>query len=188
MRYGSVDFGHVRVVIDYRTDRVRCQVPGRSQDPVVAPRSSWGSDEHIAGTERLGGASSLSAAVALTCVFAIKRSGSESTAMHRLITTLRTAMSLSRRPATFRQATAVVLAVRRAAWWSPGRTACLEESAAAVLLLAARGLSVTWCHGIAPDPVRLHAWVQTEHGELVAEPGSTRAYTPVLVLGDRREQ
>ncbi|WP_432060708.1 lasso peptide biosynthesis B2 protein [Streptomyces sp. S1] len=56
-----------------------------------------------------------------------------------------------------------------------------------MLLLAMRRLSVTWCHGVAPDPVRLHAWVQTVDGALVAEPESTRSCTPVLVIGDHRD-
>ncbi|WP_459250002.1 lasso peptide biosynthesis B2 protein [Streptomyces youssoufiensis] len=71
---------------------------------------------------------------------------------------------------------------------SPARTACLEESAATVLLLAARRLSVTWCHGVAPDPVRLHAWVETDDGVPVAEPPSTFGYTPALTIGGRHQQ
>ncbi|MFE3073489.1 lasso peptide biosynthesis B2 protein [Streptomyces sp. NPDC059247] len=182
-----MDFGHVLVIIDYRTGRVRCQVPGRSPNPVAVPAASWGSTEHPAGIERPGGAWPLSAALALAGIFAVERAGSRATAMHRVTAVIRAAASTCRRPATPGQARAAVLAVRRAAWLSPGRTACLEESAAAVLLLAARGLSVTWCHGIAPDPVRLHAWVQTGDGTPVAEPGSTRAHTPVLVIGDLRD-
>ncbi|MFB8141820.1 lasso peptide biosynthesis B2 protein [Streptomyces parvus] len=54
-------------------------------------------------------------------------------------------------------------------------------------LLATRRLSVVWCHGIAADPVRLHAWVQTVDGGLVAEPPSTRAYTPALTIGARHQ-
>ncbi|MQS37048.1 lasso peptide biosynthesis B2 protein [Streptomyces katsurahamanus] len=71
---------------------------------------------------------------------------------------------------------------------SPARTACLEESAAAVLLLASRRLSVTWCHGVAPDPVRLHAWLRTQDEILVAEPHSTLAYTPALTIGARHQR
>ncbi|MFF6867322.1 lasso peptide biosynthesis B2 protein [Streptomyces sp. NPDC007910] len=56
-----------------------------------------------------------------------------------------------------------------------------------MLLLAMRHLSVTWCHGVAPDPVRLHAWVQTVDGARVAEPESTLSCTPVLVIGDHRD-
>ncbi|MFJ2788366.1 MULTISPECIES: lasso peptide biosynthesis B2 protein [unclassified Streptomyces] len=182
-----MDFGHVLVTIDYGTGRVRCEVPGRSPHPVVVPAASWGSAEHPAGIERPCGPWRLSAAVALAGVFAVERAGSGATAMHRVTTLIRAATAAGRRPATPGQARAAVAAARRAAWLSPGRAACLEESATAVLLLASRGLSVTWCHGVAPDPVRLHAWVQTEGGDLVAEPDSTRAYTPVLMIGDHRD-
>ncbi|MFF7008310.1 lasso peptide biosynthesis protein [Streptomyces fimicarius] len=48
-------------------------------------------------------------------------------------------------------------------------------------------LSVAWCHGIAADPVRLHAWVQTVDGASVAEPPSTLAYTPALTIGARHQ-
>ncbi|MFE7558353.1 lasso peptide biosynthesis B2 protein [Kitasatospora sp. NPDC057500] len=54
--------------------------------------------------------------------------------------------------------------------------------------LGGRGrLAVTWCHGIAADPVRLHAWVQTEDGTRVGEPDSTLAYAPLLVVGVRHQ-
>ncbi|MER7910779.1 lasso peptide biosynthesis B2 protein [Streptomyces sp. NPDC096068] len=182
-----MDFGHVLVVIDYRTGRVRCHVPGRSPHPVAAPRASWGSAEHPAGLERPRASWTVSATAALATVFAVKNAGPGTTAMRRVTTVIRAAASTCRRPATPAQAEAAVLAVRRAAWLFPGRAACLEESAATVLLLATRRLSVTWCHGVAPDPVRLHAWVQTVDGALVAEPGSTRSYTPVLVIGDHRD-
>ncbi|MER5985750.1 lasso peptide biosynthesis B2 protein [Streptomyces sp. NPDC001787] len=68
------------------------------------------------------------------------------------------------------------------------RCACLEESVAAVLVLASRRLGVRCCHGIASDPIRLHAWVQTMNGDDVAELSSTHAYTPVLTIGDRHHQ
>jgi Transglutaminase-like superfamily len=103
--------------------------------------------------------------------------------MERALALLSAASARTNKPATAKQTTAAVNAVRRAGWFSPGRTACLEESVAAVLLLAARRRSVRWCHGIASDPVRLHAWVQTMDGVDIAEPSSTRAYTPVLTIG-----
>ncbi|MEU2670755.1 lasso peptide biosynthesis B2 protein [Streptomyces sp. NPDC007164] len=108
--------------------------------------------------------------------------------MQRITTAVRFAASTCLRPATAPQAVRAVEAVRRAGWRFPGRTACLEESAATVLLLAARRLAVTWCHGVAADPVRLHAWVQTWDGTTVAEPDSTRSYTPVITIGDPHHQ
>ena len=57
------------------------------------------------------------------------------------------------------------------------RVACLEESSAACLLPAIGGRGNAWCHGIAADPVRLHAWICDEHGHPVDEPGHTDQYT-----------
>ncbi|MED7952865.1 lasso peptide biosynthesis B2 protein [Kitasatospora sp. NPDC058201] len=108
--------------------------------------------------------------------------------MLRIIRAVHQAASSCLLAATPEQAKAAVLAVRAAGWHSPARTACLEESVATVLLLATRRLAVTWCHGVAADPVRLHAWVQTEDGAPVAEPSSTGAYTPVLTLGARHHR
>ncbi|MFF7454456.1 lasso peptide biosynthesis B2 protein [Kitasatospora sp. NPDC008115] len=153
-------------------------------------RASWGSTEHSAGTarpSRVPVRHLLSAAGALTAVASIKAAGDRRTAMRRIVRYLRLATSTTRRPVTLEEATAAVGAIRAAGWYSPGRTACLEESAAVVLLLAARGLTVAWCHGIAADPVRLHAWVQTEDGTRVGEPDSTLAYTPLLVIGARHQ-
>lgn len=152
-------------------------------------RASWGSTEHPAGINRpprVALTGTLSAATALTTAFAITRRGHDS--MWRTVALLTASVARTVRPATFEQATGAVQAVRRAGWYFPGRTACLEESVAAVLLLGARRLGVRWCHGIASDPIRLHAWVQTEDGADVAEPSSTCAYTPVLTIGDRHRQ
>ncbi|SFX38718.1 lasso peptide biosynthesis B2 protein [Streptomyces atratus] len=224
----AVDFGHVLVLIDYRTGRVHCLLPEAGAGwraaaatgcldpipptaarrllasrlliptpapnpwtpPVVAPapEASWGSTEHPAGLARPPRGPTAAASWALAAVFAVKRAGPAPTGMHRLTAVLRSTVSTCLRPATPAQAIRAVEAVRRAGWRSPGRTACLEESAAAVLLLAARRLAVTWCHGVAADPVRLHAWVQTWDGTTAAEPDSTRAYTPVITIGDPHHQ
>ncbi|MES9590464.1 MULTISPECIES: lasso peptide biosynthesis B2 protein [unclassified Streptomyces] len=224
----AVDFGHVLVLINYRTSRIHCLLPEASAwwrataatghltpiPPIVArrflaaglltptatatpwalpadapaPAASWGSTEHPAGLIRPPRGPTASASWALAAVFAVKRAGPAPTAMRRLTTVVRSAASTCCRPATPAQAVRAVEAVRRAGWHSPGRTACLEESSAAVLLLAARRLAVTWCHGVTADPVRLHAWVQTWDGTPVAEPDSTRAYTPVITIGDPHHQ
>ncbi|MFC8824869.1 lasso peptide biosynthesis B2 protein [Streptomyces sp. NPDC057137] len=225
----ALDFGHVLVLIDYRTGHVQCLMPaaatlwkdaadtGRidAMDPTMATRlltsglllpapspipwsapttalpakASWGSAEHPAGTVRPPRArrGAIGAAAALASVAAIKQAGPRGLAMHRLTTALNAAASRCCRPATPAQAQAAALAVRRTGWYFPGRTACLEESAATALQLAVRRLSVTWCHGAAPDPVRLHAWVETEDGTPVAEPPSTLAFTPALTIGDRHQ-
>lgn len=159
--------------------------------PAASAAASWGSAEHPAGAVRPAAVSApnlLAAAGALAAVAAVKAVGDRRTAMLRIVRAVDRASSTCRRPATLPQAEAAVRAVRAAGWYSPARTACLEESVATVLLLAARRLTVTWCHGVAADPVRLHAWVQTEDGKPVAEPSSTLAYTPVLTLGARHRR
>ncbi|MFE2375447.1 lasso peptide biosynthesis B2 protein [Streptomyces sp. NPDC059398] len=170
--------------------------PTTSPTPWSAPliaksaTASWGSAEHPAGAARPAAtrtSTAAAAAAALAVVLATTRLGSRSAAMYRITTMIRSALSICRRPATPEQAEAAVLAVRRVGWYSPARTACLEESAASVLLLASRRLSATWCHGVAPDPIRLHAWVQTGDGAPVAEPPSTLAYTPTLTIGGRHQ-
>ncbi|MFD4577513.1 lasso peptide biosynthesis B2 protein [Streptomyces sp. NPDC058417] len=224
----AVDFGHVMVLIDYRTGSVQALQPPAAEhwtalsrtgvlhqitpalarrfltlglltptgEPTPWPpaltatsaRASWGSTEHPAGVvqpPRAPLAGTLAAAAALTAAFAATR---RPTGMRPALALLSAAGDRTVRPATLQEATRAVTAVRRAGWYSPGRTACLEESVAAVLLLASRRLGVRWCHGIASDPIRLHAWVQTMNGDDVAEPPSTRAYTPVLTIGDRHHQ
>ncbi|MFE5677337.1 lasso peptide biosynthesis B2 protein [Streptomyces erythrochromogenes] len=182
----SVDFGHVQVVIDYDTGRVHCLIPA-DLGPTTASMASWGSAEHPAGLTAPRGTWRPAAAAALAAVSVIKAAGSRETALRRIAGAMHTATSTARTPATHAQATSAVRAVRRAAWFSPARTACLEESAAVVLLLALGRRSVIWCHGVAPDPVRLHAWITTADGIAVAEPASTSAYTPVLTIGDHRD-
>jgi hypothetical protein len=227
----AADFGHVLILIDYRTGRVQGLLPaaatrfraaartghagpltGQLTDQLLAAgllapapaaagewpitlattaTASWGSTEHPAGIVRptpVPAKDLVTAAWALVAVACVKAAGERHTAMLRVTRAVSRAASTCRRPATPQQAEAAVRAVRAAGWHSPARTACLEESAAAVLLLSARRLAVTWCHGIAADPVRLHAWVQTEDGAPAAEPPSTLAYTPVLTIGARHHR
>lgn len=179
----TVDFGHVQVHIDYRTGRVRCLLPAALTTATTAPTASWGSSEHPAGLTPPSGRWNPAAALALATVLAIREAGPRRASMQRLTAGLRTATAACTTPATHHQAAAAVHSVRRAAWFSPARTACLEESTAAVLLLAMRRRSVTWCHGVAPDPVRLHAWITTHDGTPAAEPASTLAYTTALTIG-----
>ncbi|MFB7635645.1 lasso peptide biosynthesis B2 protein [Streptomyces sp. NPDC056149] len=224
----ALDFGHVLVLINYRTGKVQCLLPNAAKHwhdaaatgrlaslppalstqlltagllrpsatptpwpapvPAKSAPASWGSAEHTAGTiHPAPSPGTITAAAALTAALTVKRLGPRSAALHRITTVLAKAASTCRRPATHDQAEAAVHAVRRASWYSPARTACLEESAATVLFLASRRLSVTWCHGVAPDPVRLHAWVQTDDGAPAAEPPSTHAYTPALTIGGHHQ-
>jgi hypothetical protein len=81
--------------------------------------------------------------------------------------------------ATDLQARHAVRAVRHAARIVPARFACLEESVAAMVLLAAAGTRAAWCHGIASDPVRLHAWIAARTGDPIEEPASTTQYIKI---------
>ncbi|WP_091614445.1 lasso peptide biosynthesis B2 protein [Amycolatopsis saalfeldensis] len=85
-------------------------------------------------------------------------------------------------PATFEEAEDAVVAVRAAGRLCLGRVACLEESAAATLLLALSHRRVIWCHGAAADPIRLHAWVETVGHDPVAEPVSTGRFATLRTI------
>ncbi|MCK2239370.1 MULTISPECIES: lasso peptide biosynthesis B2 protein [unclassified Crossiella] len=146
---------------------------------------SWGTQEVLAGLGPLPRArlrARLVAAVAILLVFAVRHFGRRGADMHRLVSVLRWCVRRADRPATPAQAHRAVAAVRRVANLFPGRVACLEESAAVVFLLSASRCWVTWCHGVAADPVRLHAWVRTSNGHAVAEPPSTARFAPLLTI------
>lgn len=121
------------------------------------------------------------AAVALAVVLAVAHVGRARARMARLTRLLRWAARRTVGPAPAERARKAAYAVRRAGLVAPGRVACLEESAAVVLMLAASRQRVTWCHGVAADPIRLHAWVETG-GQPIAEPESTRQYTPLRTI------
>ncbi|MFD7546218.1 lasso peptide biosynthesis B2 protein [Streptomyces sp. NPDC059578] len=80
-------------------------------------------------------------------------------------------------PATASQARYAVRAVRWAAQSLPMRWACLEDSTAAALLLTVVRRRAEWRHGVALDPVRLHAWIADADGSPVEEPTDTALYT-----------
>ncbi|MGH3905753.1 MAG: lasso peptide biosynthesis B2 protein [Pseudonocardiaceae bacterium] len=44
-------------------------------------------------------------------------------------------------------------------------------------MLAAAGRRAEWRHGVATDPVRLHAWIADHTGAPVEEPADTALYT-----------
>ncbi|MGH3568553.1 MAG: lasso peptide biosynthesis B2 protein [Pseudonocardia sp.] len=153
--------------------------PGRAWEP------SWGVQEVQAGRARLPRVPRRSLALATTAlgvVLLAEHTGQRKRSIARLVALLRLAMACTTRSATTVEARRAVYAVRRAALVLPGRVACLEESVAVVLMLAASRRRVTWCHGVAADPVRLHAWVEASNGEPVAEPPSTLRYTTLLTV------
>lgn len=122
------------------------------------------------------------ASVALVLTLATRVSGPRGQAMHRLTRLVRRTHSSIRAAAGLRQAEHAVYAVRRVGLTIPARVACLEESVAAVLTLAALGRGAVWCHGVAGDPVALHAWVETHSGEPVAEPPSTGRFCTLRTI------
>lgn len=169
---------------------VLVQRPG----PWQAPRTgmpwvpSWGTHELAAGREkpvRVPIGATMLAAPALLVVITVLSLGRASRRMARLVRLLDWATGLSRLPADAEQTRRLVHAVRRVGLLAPGRVACLEESAAVTLALAMRGRRATWCHGVAADPIRLHAWVEVEYGRPIAEPPSTARYTPLRTIPRR---
>jgi hypothetical protein len=125
------------------------------------------------------------AGLALALTVATKHLGPARTGMWRLLRLLAWASRRATRPANPTQAEHAVHAVRRAGLVFPGRAACLEESVAAALTLAALRLGVTWCHGVTADPIGLHAWIESTDAGPVAEPSSTRHYTILRTIPER---
>lgn len=73
-----------------------------------------------------------------------------------------------RDPISGDRAVTTVSAVRHVADRYPGRTACLEQSLAAVLLAALSRRRLDWCLGTLTDPYRFHAWVETEGRPIIS--------------------
>ncbi|KPM50530.1 hypothetical protein ACG83_04710 [Frankia sp. R43] len=149
---------------------------------------SWGTQEMQAGRTTVGSAScgmTLRAGVALLVVLGALAAGQGRSRMARLLRLLTWATRRARVDASADHLMEAVNAVRRAGTVMPGRVACLEESSAAFLLLAMGRKRVTWCHGAAADPVRLHAWVETDDGQRVAEPSSTARFGVLRAVPER---
>lgn len=162
---------------------------GVTAGPAWAP--SWGTQEMPAGRADavpvpLG--ATVRASVALVVVFGVLAAGRGDRRMARLLRLLTWANHHTTINASDDHGREAVHAVRRAARFMPGRVACLEESAAAVLVLAFERESATWCHGAAADPVRLHAWVETGTGYRVAEPSSTARFAVLRTIPERGDE
>jgi hypothetical protein len=151
---------------------------GRTTEP------SWGTQEVAAALTSTDSCSiphTLLAATALAVILVVRGAGRRRRAFARLIRLLETVTRRRGRQADRRAAEEALHSVRRVAGVLPARVACLEESAAAVLVLAATGRRAVWCHGVAADPIRLHAWL-TAGSQPVAEPASTDRYTPLIQI------
>ncbi|MDX6744563.1 lasso peptide biosynthesis B2 protein [Actinocorallia sp. A-T 12471] len=109
--------------------------------------------------------------IVLAAVAAIAGRGRRPFARHlRMVSAANTAARLLRStPASSAEAARIVAQVRQVAATVPARTACLEITTAAVLLLAARRRTAVWCHGARPGPLTVHTWLEDANGEPVAE-------------------
>lgn len=156
---------------------------------------SWGTQELAAGRPEpvpVPLAVTVLAGMALALVLVVLTAGPRGGRLARLSWLLARAARRTTRPAAVNNARRAVHAVRKAGLLAPGRVACLEESAAVLMLLAVSRQRVTWCHGVAADPVRLHAWVETDDNERIAEPPSTARFAVLRTIpardngGDKR--
>ncbi|MFD8987870.1 lasso peptide biosynthesis B2 protein [Streptomyces goshikiensis] len=155
---------------------------GNAPKPVVVtnPGASWGTHETAARLESHGSPPWPWRVAALACValtLTVRQTGRSEYRFGRLVRLASVGGALP--PASAVHARTAVRSVRWAARAIPARVACLEESTAASVLLAAGGRGNAWRHGVAADPIRLHAWICDEHGRPVEEPGHTGDYTPI---------
>ncbi|MFJ4676494.1 lasso peptide biosynthesis B2 protein [Kitasatospora sp. NPDC088783] len=185
---------HAGVVVNYRTgttvlltgdalDRWLTALEGSpAPAPVPVPDStvSWGTGEvpvRLPALEQPPLHWRLAATAVLASVLAARTLGPRAERFGRLRHLAETGNALP--PPSARHARLAVRSVRWAARNVPARVACLEESVAAVLLLALGGRGGAWRHGIATDPIRLHAWICDGDGRPVEEPAHTAHYTPI---------
>ncbi|MPZ12703.1 MAG: lasso peptide biosynthesis B2 protein, partial [Kiloniellaceae bacterium] len=149
---------------------------------VPATRPSWGTQEVPAGVRpphRTVVGLTVLASVAVTSILFVRHVGRRSRSFARIIALLTAATRWPHRHATPAAVEHSLDCVRNVASVLPFRVACLEETAAAMLVLALTGRRAGWCHGIAADPIQLHAWIALD-GRPVAEPASITRYTPLL--------
>lgn len=149
--------------------------------PVTFSTASWGTVERDACLPRLPPISRrwrIRGALALLATLAVREAGRPGRCFARVLALLRFAARYGR-PASVEQALSALNGVRHAARFFPARIACLEESVAAMLALTLAGYRATWCHGVATDPLRLHAWIEAD-GKRAGEPASTELFTPIM--------
>lgn len=148
--------------------------------PATMP--SWGTREVSASILRPGRTAvgtTVLAGVALSSVLVARHVGRRSRSFARIVALLTAVTRWPGRRAEPELVEHALHCVRNVASVLPFRVACLEETAAAMLVLALAGQRARWCHGIAADPIRLHAWIALD-GHPVAEPASTSRYAPLL--------
>jgi Transglutaminase-like superfamily len=149
---------------------------------------SWGTRETpvaLAPLPAPAWSARLAASAGLLITLIVAHLGRRPTRMQRMIRLARLAALLGGTSADSVTAAATVNAVRAVGRSLPTRTACLEHATATILAAALRGYALQWCHGFAPDPVRLHSWVETGPGHPVSEPPSTRHCTVTIRIPQR---
>jgi len=188
----AADTGQAIVLLDLRAGRVQA-LPGtagtrwRGRHPDAVPvlvraaAPGWGTSETAAAVPALAippAALALRALAAIAVTLTARSAGRHRGSFARMVRLARAA-SFCRHAAGQHEAEAALRAVRWTAQFVPARIACLEESVAAMVALSLAGRRADWRHGIATDPVRMHAWIEAG-GQPVGEPASTRAYTPLI--------
>ncbi|MEU1674813.1 lasso peptide biosynthesis B2 protein [Streptomyces roseifaciens] len=182
----AVTTPHACVVIDYRTGRTQLRpapadghgTPGAVVVEHTRQTPSWGTTDVAATLTPPSWAPwpwRLAALPALAVTAAIRTAGPRHARFSRMVRLACAGRSFP--PATNAQAAHAVRAVRWASRVIPSRWACLEQSTAAAVLLAATGRRAEWRHGVGTDPVRLHAWIADRNGAPVEEPEDTALYT-----------
>jgi hypothetical protein len=188
----AADTGQTIVLLDLRTGRAQA-LPGtartrwRSRHPSAVPvpvrpaALSWGTSETAAALPALAAppaAWAVRALAAIAVTLTARSAGGHRRSFARMVRLARAA-SFRRHAAGLHEAEAALRAVRWTAQFVPARVACLEESVAAMVALSLAGRRADWRHGIASDPVRMHAWIEAG-GQPVDEPASIRAYTTLI--------
>ncbi|MGH3831417.1 MAG: lasso peptide biosynthesis B2 protein [Pseudonocardiaceae bacterium] len=156
--------------------------------PVGVSAPSWGTVERAACLPQLPPTSRrwrMLGTFALLATLTAREAGRSGSRFTRVLALLRFATRHGR-PASSEQALSALHGVQHAARLFPARIACLEESAAAMLTLALAGYRASWCHGVAADPLRLHAWIEA-NGKPVDEPASTELFTPIMRIPPDRD-
>ncbi|MBH5337768.1 lasso peptide biosynthesis B2 protein [Streptomyces pactum] len=185
---------NVGVVVNYRTgttvvltgDALSRWLESLEHSQAPAPVTvrpseiSWGTSESSARLETPAPPPwpwRLAATALLLTTLAARHLGRERTRFGRLVRLAEAGRSLP--PPTREHASLAVRSVRWVARAFPARVACLEESTTAALLLAVGGRGGAWRHGIATDPIRMHAWICDSHDQPVEEPVQTGDYSPI---------